>query len=268
MKDLTSHFGFQTLPYTREISTRDHYSHADLDGAVEALVHTAGKRMSAGLLGPAGCGKTYVLRRVHGALPEARYRVRYVKVTGLSKRDMCREICMALGTEPAGNYPMLVRRVQEYLQSSLEIDGLRPVLLIDEAHDLRPDVLAMLRILTNFEMDSKLVVSVILAGQPPLRDLLQRADLECVARRLAHIATLGPLSKKDALAYLKHRCHVAGSRKVPFDTHATEAVFEIARGNMRATDRLALASLEVAYGDGSKAVDANHVAAARTRLWP
>lgn len=268
MKDLTSHFGFQTLPYTREIATRDHFSHRDLDGAVQALVRTIEKKMSGGLLAPAGCGKTNVLRRVNDELPEARYRVRYLKVTGLSKRDMCREICSALGTEPAGSYPMLVRRVQEYLQSTLEVEGLRPVLLIDEAHELRPDVLAMLRILTNFEMDSKLVVSVILAGQPPLRDLLQRADLESVARRLAHIATLGPLSKADALAYLKHRCHVAGNRKFPFDARSTEAVFEIARGNLRATDRLALASLEVAFDDGAKAVDPNHVAAARTRLWP
>jgi general secretion pathway protein A len=175
---------------------------------------------------------------------------------------------MALGTEAAGNYPALVRRVQEFFQNSLEVEGLRPVLLVDEAHDLRPEVLAMLRILTNFEMDSKLVVSVVLTGQSPLRDLLQRADLECVARRLAHVATLVPLSKADALQYLKHRCHAAGCKKPPFDTQATEAVFEIARGNLRATDQLALGSLEVAMEDGSKSVDQNHVAAARTRLWP
>lgn len=268
MKDLESHFGFQTLPYTREISTRDRFSHSDLDGAAEALVRTAEKRMSGALLGPAGCGKTYVLRRVKDELPEARYRTHYVKVTSLSKRDMCREICAALGTDPAGSYPMLVRRMQEYLQRTLQAEGLRPVLLLDEAHDLRPEVLAMLRILTNFEMDSRLVVSVILAGQPPLRDLLQRTEMECIARRLAQIASLGPLSKKDALAYLKHRSNVAGCRKPPFDTHATEAIFEISRGNLRATDRLALASLEIAYEDGSKAVDANHVAAARTRIWP
>jgi len=268
MKDLVSHFGFQDLPFTREIATRNHFAHPEIDGSMKALLRVIGRRMSCALIGPAGAGKTYVLRRVKDELPEARYRVHYVKVTSLSKRDMCREICMALGTEPAGTYPMLVRRLQEYLQSTLDIDGLRPVLLLDEAHDLRPDVLAMLRILTNFEMDSKLVVSVVLAGQPPLRELLQRTDLECIARRLAHVATLGPLSKKDATAYLKHRCHVAGNRKVPFDAHAFEAVFEIARGNLRATDRLALASLEVAFEDGSKAVDSNHVAAARTRLWP
>jgi len=268
MKDLTSHFGFQILPFTREISTKDHFSHPDLDGAVEALLKTIERRMSGGIIAPAGCGKTYVLRRVKDLLPEARYRPHYVKVTSLSKRDMCREISAALGTDPAGSYPKLVRRVQEYLQSTLEVEGLRPVLLLDEAHDLRPDVLAMLRILTNFEMDSKLVVSVILAGQPPLRELLSRADMECIARRLAHLASLGPLSKKHAQSYLKHRCNVAGSRKIPFDAHASEAVFEIARGNLRATDRLALASLEVAYEDGSKAVDANHVAAARTRIWP
>jgi general secretion pathway protein A len=69
---------------------------------------------------------------------------------------------------------MLVRRLQECFLTNTSQDGVRPVLVLDEAHDLRPDVLDMLRILTNFEMDSRLVVSVLIAGQTPLRDMLRR----------------------------------------------------------------------------------------------
>ena len=50
----------------------------------------------------------------------------------------------------------------------MEQESLRPVIILDEAHDMRPEVLAILRVLTNFEMDSKLVVSIVLAGQPRL----------------------------------------------------------------------------------------------------
>ena len=49
-------------------------------------------------------------------LPEARYRTHYVKVTGLSKRDMCREIACAVGASPAGTYPALVRNLQDALR--------------------------------------------------------------------------------------------------------------------------------------------------------
>jgi len=86
-------------------------------------------------------------------LPEARFRVRYVKVTNLSRRDMCQEIAYAMDMPPAGQLPTLVRNLQERLHA-VEADGLRPVLLLDEAQDMRPETLGLLKILTNFEMDS------------------------------------------------------------------------------------------------------------------
>jgi len=42
----------------------------------------------------------------------ARYCVDYVKVTGLSKRAMYRDIAVASGVQPTGSYPMLVRRLR------------------------------------------------------------------------------------------------------------------------------------------------------------
>jgi type II secretory pathway predicted ATPase ExeA len=209
-----------------------------------------------------------LLRRLASRLPEARYRVHRVKVTGLSKRDLCREIASACSTAPAGNYPMLVRRLEERFQSTLDTDGLRPVLFLDEAHELRPDVLGMLRLLTNFEMDSRLVLSLVLCGQTPLGKLLSRDDQEAIARRLAFYATLRPLSAEETRSYVEHRCTIAGASSCPFDNTALDALFEMSRGNLRAIDALALESLERAASAKLSAVSANHVAAARKVLWP
>ena len=121
-----------------------------------ALAEAVHERMSAALIAPAGTGKTVALRMLVAALPETRFQVHYVKVTGLSKRDLCKEIAVACGLSPTGIYPALVRKLQDAFAPS---DGMRPVILLDEAHDLRPESLAMLRVLTNFEMDSRLVVS-------------------------------------------------------------------------------------------------------------
>lgn len=267
MKDILSHFGFQTLPFTRELTVIQHFSHPQFDLAADALLEAVENRMSAALIAPAGTGKSSVLRRLLSRLPEARYRVSYLMITNLSRREMAREIATALGLEPAGSYPMLVRRLQEGCRSSLDIESRRPVLVIDEAHELRPDVLSMLRVLTNFEMDSRLVVSIVLAGQPKLRELLRKDDLEDVARRLSHIATLVPLSKTEVASYLKHRATIAGAKILPLDAQAVEAIVEIARGNLRATDALTLKSLQLAYADGDKTANTNHVTTARSLLW-
>jgi type II secretory pathway predicted ATPase ExeA len=85
-------------------------------------------------------------------LSEARYRCHYIKVSGLSKRDLCREIAVVMGLKPAGSYNALIRRIQEDLVEKTDTDGLRPVLLVDQAQDLRPDVLDMLAVVTNFDM--------------------------------------------------------------------------------------------------------------------
>ena len=126
----------------------------------------------------------------------------------------------------------------------------------------------MLAPLTNFDMDSRLVLSVILAGQPPLATMLRRPELEGVARRIAHYATLRPLSRDETAAYVAHRCTVAGSTTNPFDQGAMDAIHEIGRGNLRATDRLALKALELAAAKDASAVDHVHVVDARRLLWP
>lgn len=267
MKDLISRFGFSTTPFTCEIRVEEYFPHEIYQRPLEHLLGAVHKRMSAALIAPAGTGKTALLRALKAKLPEARYHVHYLKVTDLSKRDLCREIAVAVGAEPAGNYPALVRRLQERFSSCMDIDGIRPVVILDEAHDIRPEVLGLLRILTNFEMDNRLVVSLILAGQAPLKKMLHHPKLEDVAHRLAHCASLRLLSRKEAGQYVDHRCRIAGPGDCPFDTSAMEALYEIGRGNLRATDQLALKSLELAHDHDCDMVDAAHVTEARGMLW-
>lgn len=264
----TSPLGFRKTPFTRELTAGERFPLSYQQAVVDALRDTVAQRMSAALIAPAGTGKTVALRALTDDLPDARYQVRYVKVTGLSKRDLCKEVAVACGLEPAGIYPALVRKLQDAYQHTAQTDGLRAVLIMDEAHDLRPDSLAMLRLLTNFQMDSKLVLSVVLAGQPPLKKMLARADQEAIAQRLAHYATLRLLSRDETRAYVEHRCAIAGAPTAPFDKDAHEAIFEMSRGNLRAIDRIALKSIEHALKVKAQVVSTREVVAARQQLWP
>ena len=246
IKDFRSRFGFHTGPFTREFTIDQRFSLGFFDESLTALSRAIEGRMSAALIAPAGTGKTALLRALVHSLPEARYRVHYVKVTELSKRDMCREIAVACGAEHAGSYPMLVRRLQERFLAATAVDGVRPVIILDEAQDLRPDVLSILRTLTNFEMDSRLVLSIILAGQTPLREILKREAHEAITKRIAHYAYLRLLSRDETIHYITHRLTIAGATTVPFDARALDALYEISTGNLRAIDSLAYKGLDAA----------------------
>lgn len=264
--DMLSHFHFQTMPFTPEVRVADRFRLSAHDETLNHLRQTVEQRMSAALIAPAGTGKTTLLRALVEALPEARYHTRYLKVTDLSKRDFCREISTALGLGSAGTYPALVRRLQEHMEQIVDQEAMRCVLILDEAHDFRPHVLSIIRILTNFEMDSRLVFSVLLSGQMGLGRLLDNPILTDVTGRLAHRAQLQPLSLTEVKEYITHRCAMAGLMHAIFETEAMTALYEIGHGNLRATDRLALKALHVAHQAKASAVTSNHVAKARGLL--
>lgn len=266
--DVRSHFGLTGLPFTREIPVDKLYPHPQFKETVRELHGTVEERMSAAIISAAGTGKTVVLRALKASLPEARYRVHYVKLTNLCARDFCKELAVAMGCTPAGYFGALVRKVQARAQALMEQESLRPVIILDEAHDMRPEVLAILRILTNFEMDSKLVVSIILAGQPSLKHILRREELESVTRRLAHYATLRLLSREETRDYVAHRLSVAGANQDIFDHSSLDAIYEMAQGNLRATDRIALKAMEQAFAKGHQVVGFEHVGEAKKKVVP
>lgn len=269
-KDFRSRFGFHSTPFSREIPVERRFTLPHCEEAIEGLYQTVSQRESCALIAAAGTGKTVAVRALKERLPEARFNVRYVKVTGLSRRDMCREIAYAVGCDPAGAFPHLVRNLQAHLDRGTRGDGeaRRPILILDDSHEMRVETLGLLKLLTNYDMDSRLVVSVILVGQPLLRRTLQREDVEDVARRIAHYAQLRLLSREETRRYLAHRCAVAGCVSPPFDDDAYEAIYELSRGNLRAIDQLARKSLEIAATKDEDVVGAPHLVEARKVLWP
>ena len=259
---LLSRFNLRTRPFTKELRPRDHFpveEHEEVLRALHAIVRARGM---AAVEGPAGCGKTALCRRLVEELPEARYSLRYLLAGGLGARDACREFSSVLDLDPSGTRPALLRRIKEALLRYPDERGVHPVILLDDAHELTMDVLGLLKNLTNYEMDSRLVVSIILVGQPKLRRRLRHVDLEDVAGRLGIVASLGNLSREATVRYVEHRITIAGGKRLPFDSNALEALFELTRGNLRAIDHVALRSLELADESSAQVVDASYVQAA------
>jgi len=60
-------------------------------------------------------------------------------------------------------------------------------------------------------MDSRLVLSLVIAGQTPLRALRARDEQEAMARRIIHYAQHRLLSRDELTHYVAHRCAVAGA---------------------------------------------------------
>ena len=264
--DVQSHFGLSGPPFTREIATQKMWRQPGLDELVRDLEATVSARDSAAVIAPSGSGKTALIRRLVDSLPEARYHVADIKVTSVGNRDLYRSLARALGIEPSGTWPSLLESLQTHAHTLATTEARRTVLIIDEAQDLRPQVLATLRMLTNFRLDSELLISLILVGDSGLETLLHRPDMIALRSRLACVVRIRLLSRTETRSYIDHRLDIVGARSAILDDSAIEAVFDFSRGNIRAIDHLCRIALDLAARSTIETIDAGTITAARKKL--
>jgi len=132
------------------------------------------------------------------------------------------------------------------------------VLLFDEAQDMSRETLADLKRLSNLNDEGIGRLTIVLIGQPELRELV--AQLPALDQRISLRFHLKPLGRDEIGSYVQHRLTVAGHPTADiFSTEADERLFEASRGFPREINRLAKLSLELARADSAREITARHV---------
>jgi general secretion pathway protein A len=226
----------------------------------EALAHLL-YGLSAGggfvlLTGEIGAGKTTVCRGFLEQVP-ASCAVAYIFNPKLTVPELLRTVCdefgVALPTAADGGELTIKAQVDALNAFLLEghAQGRQAVLVIDEAQSLSAEVLEQLRLLTNLETSERKLLQIILIGQPELRDMLARPELEQLAQRVIARYHLDALSAEETPLYIRHRLAVAGpNAALPFDPGALAALHRISGGVPRRINLLADRALLGAYGQG------------------
>jgi general secretion pathway protein A len=111
-------------------------------------------------------------------------------------------------------------------------------------------------LLTNLETNERKLLQIILIGQPELRDMLLKPELEQLAQRVVARFHLDPLAEEETAHYIKHRLAVAGMNGlIPFDREARHRIYELTRGVPRRINLLCDRALLGAYSGGRQRVD-------------
>uniref|UniRef100_UPI001E40D9BF ExeA family protein n=1 Tax=Pelomonas sp. KK5 TaxID=1855730 RepID=UPI001E40D9BF len=213
------------------------------------------------LTGEIGAGKTTVCRCFLEQIPE-NCRVAYIFNPKLTVGELLRTICDEFRIEvrqpSEGDDTASVKRYVDALNAFLlegHATGRNSVLIIDEAQNLAPEVLEQLRLLTNLETSERKLLQIILIGQPELRTMLARPELEQLAQRVIARFHLGALSEPETAQYVHHRMGIAGGAGAPFDAAALKRVHQLSRGVPRRVNLLCDRALLGAYAQGRKRVD-------------
>ncbi len=228
----TSFFGLHEKPFS--ITPDPRYLFMS-ERHAEALAHLLyGVRETGGfiqLTGEVGTGKTTLVRSLLQQLPD-KADVALILNPQLSRIEFLCAICEEIGValpEARGSVKALTDALNRFLLEN-HSRGRRTILIVDEAQNLKPDVLEQVRLLTNLETTKQKLLQIILIGQPELRVLLARNDMRQLAQRITGRYHLKPLSRDEAEAYIDHRVKVAGGVGRIFANGSRREIFRLGRG--------------------------------------
>ena len=212
------------------------------------------------LSGEIGAGKTTVCRCFLEQIPK-KCNVAYIFNPKLTVLELVKSVCdefripVAARRGQAPTVKTYVDALNEFLLKTHAV-GQNNVLIIDEAQMLSVDVLEQLRLLTNLETNERKLLQIVLIGQPELRTMLERPELEQLAQRVIARFHLKALSSKETEHYIRHRLSVAGmTRAIPFDRKALQRIHDIARGVPRRINLLCDRAMLGAYAHGKTGID-------------
>jgi general secretion pathway protein A len=229
----------------------------------EALAHllygVSGEGGFIVLTGEVGTGKTTICRCFMQQIPE-NTDVAFVVNPKLSARELLATICDELKINyPAGSSIKVFNDlINKYLLDA-HSQGRHTVLIIDEAQNLRIDVLEQLRLLTNLETSEKKLLQIILLGQPELKQMLARVDLRQLAQRITARYHLQSLTREETTAYIQCRLSVAGQKRALFTQQAIRKIFVLSSGIPRLINLICDRALLGAYSCNENQVEKVHV---------
>jgi len=229
--------------------------------AIAALTYSIGKMMGfLSLTGEVGTGKTMVLRTYLRQIDRNRVKALYLFNPDLTFSELVREMCRELELPIAPNDTSTAVRAIHKCLIKRYIEGLRIVLVVDEAHLMPVDTLERLRILSNLETRRHKLLQIVLSGQPELNTLLGSHELRQLKQRIGVSVDLSPLSYNESLEYLRYRlAKVSRGHDSPMDEGALKRIAAYAKGIPRVLNSVADGALLAGYASQKNPVTAHVV---------
>jgi type II secretory pathway predicted ATPase ExeA len=255
------YWGLREKPFRKTPDPRYLFLNETYEEALERLLFAVEEMELALLTGEVGSGKTLLTRALVDRLGD-RYEVGMILNPRLSPRQFLKTVAVELGVaSPRFHSNDLLEQIHERL---LELDagGRAALVIVDEAHLIpgKP-TFEEIRLLTNFQLDDRNLIAIVLVGQPELRERLRHRTYRALTQRIGVTFELVPLGLEDARGYLAHRLEVAGAERSLFTKEAVTQLHAAACGIPRVLNQLATQALLEGMARGVRQVDGEVVGA-------
>lgn len=234
------HWKLDDFPFDNVPSSHFYYETDDhrilCEDLYDAIVRRRGAIM---LTGEIGCGKTTSVQRVLLDLPQERFDIALINFSSLTAVEMLFEITQQLGLstkKKRGDKNALLQTLREHLSQNAAQDR-DTLICIDEAQSI-PDIATLeeLRMLLNFQLGDRFLITLLLVGQPELQQKI--AEIPQLQQRIALHVQIGKLNIQSTMSYILHRLHIAGNKKPMLTKQAITLIYKSTGGVPRRINHL------------------------------
>lgn len=206
--------------------------------------------------GEVGTGKTTILRSMLQSLDRS-VLAAYIFNPLLSTGEFFDLLAGEFRLKPQQSKATMLRMLG-YVLMSRHAQGLRTVLVVDEAHLLPRHLLEEIRLLSNFETNRDKLLQIILCGQPELHDLLAQQDLRQLKQRVSLKCSIKMLNERETAEYIRWRMRIAGARDENlFGPDALQTVHRFSGGIPRIINNICDNALLTGFGQNSPQITAS-----------
>lgn len=249
------YWGLKEKPFENTPNPRYLYYSQKHEEGLARLNYAISERKGAALMtGEFGSGKTVLSRALEELLDNSKYKMVFITNSQLPAFDFLIGIAKQLGLEKTPERKVeLLDQINEMLRRNMNI-GKDTVIVIDEAQLIESrEVFEELRLLLNFQLNDRFLLTLILLGQPELRERVN--TIPQLKQRMAVRYHLSGLSAEETKNYILHRLKIAGREQPAFKEEVIPLIHEYAKGLPRDINNLCDMSLFVGYAKKLTLID-------------
>ncbi len=243
-----------TFPFENVPDPEFMYYSPEHEEALVRLLYAVKRMKGAALLtGEIGSGKTTLSRVFIQQLPESEFDIGLITNPSLNALDFIKEVHYQLGLDSNTNSKadLLVILNNRLLDNMRQ--GKSTLLIIDEAQLIFGETFEEIRLLLNFQMNDRFLMTFFLIGQPELRDMIR--DYKQLDQRIAIRYHLNPLSQAETANYIRFRMGKAGANREIFSEKAFEAIYQYSGGIPRKINNVCDLALLIGFSLKVREID-------------
>lgn len=244
-----SYYGMSCNPFLKEVDVVNHFESNDYKELINRFRYLTEIRGIGVFTGNPGLGKTFSLRCYASNLNVDLYKVVYISATkDMTIFDFFKEIGTAFNIDVGSCYKTeMYHNIQKEIVLLVEQEKRLPVIIIDDCQNLSRDIIHQLKVLYEYEMDSKDYITLILVGKPELKTELSKNVYDYLKQRIVVNYKLNGLSREEVKEYIESRLRLANVEHELFTEDALNALYSCSKSSPRRLNTLILNCLLLGF---------------------